>query len=104
MTSTVDNRPCCVVYIVMVHCADNLIVLGRLAGQQTGFNRKLKAKVVYVRIAVQWTSLAIRVCHAVKCNEFKSLVNEAFFSLQHLPVPPDCLWGQLSHPSILHCK
>lgn len=33
----------------MVHCADNLIVLGLLAGQQTGFNRRLKAKVVYVR-------------------------------------------------------
>jgi hypothetical protein len=30
--------------IGMVHCGDKLIVLGLLAGQQTGFNRLLKAK------------------------------------------------------------
>ena len=51
----------------MVHCADNLIVLRRLAGQQTGFNRRLKAKVVYVKIAaVQWTCFFL----AVKYNGF----------------------------------
>ena len=65
----------------MVHCADNLIVLGRLAGQQTGFNRMLKAKVVYVRSsAVRWTSLSPRVCSGVKCNEFKSFINETYSS------------------------
>jgi hypothetical protein len=41
------------VYIEMVHCADNLIVLGRLAGQQTGFSRRLKAKVVYGSVSCQ---------------------------------------------------
>jgi hypothetical protein len=37
----------------MVHCGDKLIVLGRLAGQQTGFNRMLKAKVVHVSVTVR---------------------------------------------------
>jgi hypothetical protein len=63
VTSAVNNRHCNIyIYIERerereregereretVHCADNLIVLGRLAGQQTGFNCRLKAKVVYV--------------------------------------------------------
>ena len=70
----------------MVHCADNLIVLGRLAGQQTGFNRRLKAKVVYVRIAAaQWTYFNPCAFHAVKYNEFKRFVNETHF---FTPAPP----------------
>lgn len=69
----------------MVHCADNLIVLGRLVGQQTGFNRSLKAKVVYVRItAVQCTSC---VFHAVKYNEFGGFVNESDFFTSAPPCP-----------------
>lgn len=72
----------------MVHCADNLIVLGRLAGQQTGFNRRLKAKVVYVRFAaVQWAYLTPCVFHAVKYNEFKSFVNETDFFISAPPCP-----------------
>jgi hypothetical protein len=72
----------------MVHCADNLIVLGRLAGQQTGFNRRLKAKVVYVRTAaVQWTYLTPCVFHAVKYNEFQSFVDENDFFTSAPPCP-----------------
>lgn len=69
----------------MVHCADNLIVLGLLVGQQTGFNRRLKAKVVYVKItAVQWTSC---VFHAVKYNELEGSVNETDFFTSAPPCP-----------------